>query len=159
MEGGKVDNDNKELQLEQVAERAIQNAEKLNLAPPIFELYAALLSMSLAIIMFLFPELLAGRGGFYGMMTSLLPQGGWAIGFFLGGVLSAVGMLFDKRALRIVSLFIMAILYGTLTAIYGMLLPNFGFILMLWITIFTVASMPLTKYTGIWNKPKGSKEK
>lgn len=149
--------DNKEMQLEQVAERAIQNAEKLNLAPPIFELYAALLSMSLAIIMFLFPNVLEGAGGFYHAMTGIMPQGGWALSFFTGGVVSGLGMLLNSSNGRILGLTVMAILYGILTVIYGTLLPNFGFILMLWITIFTTASIPLTKYTGI--KLKGDKRK
>lgn len=152
--------DNKEMQLEQVAERALQNAEKLNLAPPIFELYAALLSMSLAIMMFLLPNILEGAGGFYHMMVTVMPQGAWGLSFFFGGVLSSLGMLFGNKSLRILGLSIMSLLYGTLTVIYGMLLPNFGFILMLWITLFTIASIPLVRYTGIWNlNSKGEKQK
>lgn len=153
-------NTDKEMQLEQVAERAIKNAEKLNLAPPIFELYAAMLSMSLAMLMFLLPELLEARTtGFYGAMIMIMPQGGWAIAFFTGGVLSSMGMLFNKVWMRILSLVILSMLYGTLTVIYAFLLPNFGFILMLWITIFTIASIPLVKYTGIWNNnTKGEDE-
>lgn len=143
---------NKESQLEQVAERAIRNAQQLNLAPPIFELYAAMLSLSLAIVMFLMPNLLAGDGGFYRMMVVVLPQGGWALTFFIAGVSSALGMLLNKMWLRVCSLVLTAFLYGGLTLIYGLLLPNFGFILMLWITVFTIASIPLVKYTGIWNK-------
>lgn len=140
---------NKERELEEVAERALQKAEKLNLAPPIFELYAALLSMSLAIMMFLFPNVLSGEGGFYLIMVDIMPQGAWGISFFFGGVVSSLGMLFNKSPLRIAGLVAMTLLYGTLTAIYGYLLPNFGFVLMLWITIFTIASIPLTKFTGI----------
>lgn len=151
--------DNKEMRLEQVAERAIQNAEKLNLAPPIFELYAALLSMSLAIMMFLLPNLLKGEGGFYLMMVEIMPQGAWGITFFIAGVISSIGMLLGSKYCRIIGLVVLSILYGTLTYIYGMLLPNFGFLLMLWITIFTFASIPLVKYTGIWktNHIKGDK--
>lgn len=145
-------NINKEAQLEQVAERAIKNAQQLNLAPPIFELYAALLSLSLAIVMFLFPELLAGRGNFYGTMIHIIPQGGWAFAFFTGGIVCSLGMLLNSRPARITGLVILSVLFGVLTAIYATLLPNFGFVLMLWITIFTIASIPLVKYTGIWNK-------
>lgn len=148
--------DNKEMRLEQVAERAIQNAEKLNLAPPIFELYAALLSMSLAIMMFLLPNLLKGEGGFYLMMVEIMPQGAWGITFFIAGVISSIGMLLGSKYCRIIGLVVLSILYGTLTYIYGMLLPNFGFLLMLWITIFTFASIPLVKFTGIW-KPNHTK--
>lgn len=154
-----MDNDNKELQLEQVAERAIQNAQQLNLAPPIFELYAALLSMSLAMIMFLVPGLLEMEGGLYDYLSRIAPQGGWAFGFFLAGVTSSLGMLFNRIFVRVLGLLMLTLMFGAVTVIYGLLLPNFGFVLMLWITIFTIASMPLTKYTGIWNKPKGSKEK
>lgn len=149
--------DNKEMQLERLAEKVVKNAEKLTLAPPIFELYAAMLSMSLAIVMFLLPDIIEGAGGFYGYMTSVMPQGGWAASFFVGGVTSSVGMLTNMRLLRMAGLIMMALLYGALTTIYGALLPNFGFILMMWITIFTVASIPLTKFTGI--KLKGDKRK
>lgn len=143
--------DNKEVQLEQVAERAIRNAERLNLAPPIFELYAALVSMSLSVAMFMFPQLIEGAGGFFHNMEGIMSQGSWGIGFFIGGVVSAVGMLANSRFTRIAGLLVMSCLFGALTGIYASLLPNFGFILMLWITIFTVASIPLVRYTGIWN--------
>lgn len=143
---------NKELQLEQVAERAVKNAQQLNLAPPIFELYAALLSLSLAIIMFLMPNILEGQGGFYASMIFIMPQVGWAMTFFMGGILSSVGMLFDNKKARIFALCVLSLLFGILTVLYAILLPNFGFVLMVWITIFTIASIPLVKYTGIWNK-------
>ncbi|MCA1800061.1 MAG: hypothetical protein LC650_02060 [Actinobacteria bacterium] len=149
-----LDCNSKEEQLEQIAEKVINRAENITLAPPIFELYAALLSMSLAMVMFLFPELLELRTSFYAMMTAIMPQGGWAFGFFIGGVASALGMLFDSTWMRVWALLGMAFMYGTLAMIYGFLLPNFGFVFMIWITAFTVASIPLTKYTGIWNRKK-----
>lgn len=144
--------ENKEMQLEQVAERAIKNAQQLNLAPPIFELYAALLAMSLAVIMFLIPGLLEMEGGLYVYLDVIAPQEVWALSFFTAGVTTSLGMLCNKIAIRIIGLSMLTALFGTLTVIYGLLLPNFGFILMLWITIFTIASIPLTRYTGIWNK-------
>lgn len=144
---------NKELQLEQAAERAVKNAQQLNLAPPIFELYAAMLSMSLAIIMFLIPGLVdGGNSSFYKIMLLIMPQIGWAMCFFAGGIIGALGMLINRSYLRILSLSILSGMFGILTVIYATLMPNFGFILMMWITIFTIASIPLVKYTGIWNK-------
>lgn len=149
---------NKELQLEQVASRALRNAAKLNLAPPIFELYASLLAISLAIVMFLVPGLLELDYVIYGVLVSIMPQGGWGIAFFIAGTLSAIGMLINQNWLRILALMGLSALYGFLTTVYGFTLPNFGFILMLWLTVFTVASIPLVKYTGIWNvKSKGEK--
>lgn len=145
----------KEQQLDDIVNKAITKAEQITLAPPIFELYAALLSMSLAVLMFLVPELLAGRFIFYDYMTMIFPQVYWAIGFFIGGVVSAVGMLLNRRPCRIIGLIVMAVLYGMLTGIYAIMLPNFGFILMLWITVFTIASIPLTRFTGIWKPKKG----
>lgn len=144
--------DNKEMQLEQVAERAIRNAQQLNLAPPIFELFAALLALSFSILMFLFPGILDGNGGFYSLMTTVMGQTKWALSFFVAGITGALGMLVNKIWIRVAGLMLLSLIYGVLTVFYATLLPNFGFVLMLWITIFTVASIPLVKYTGIWNK-------
>lgn len=144
--------DNKEMQLEQVAERAIRNAQQLNLAPPIFELFAALLALSFSILMFLFPDILDGKGGFYSLMTTLMGQTKWALSFFVAGITGSIGMLANKTWIRVAGLMLLSLIFGILTVFYATLLPNFGFLLMLWITIFTVASIPLVKYTGIWNK-------
>lgn len=152
-----MDNKSKEIQLEIVADRAIKQMQ-LNLAPPIFELYAALLAMSLAILMFLVPELLEGDTGVYAVMTGIMPQEFWAMMFFVLGVSSAIGMLFNHVITRVIVLSAMSFAYGSVTVIYGMYMPNFGFILMLWLTIFTFASIPLVKYTGIWTTKHGKEE-
>lgn len=147
----------KERQLEQAAERVLRHAQ-LNLAPPIFELYAALLSMTLAIALFLVPGLLQQNQEIYTYMTALMPQGAWAISFFVSGILSAIGMLFNKTVLRIVALGGEAILFAIVSVIYALLFPNFGTFTMIWLTVFTIASIPLVKYTGIWNNKKGKGE-
>lgn len=148
----------KEMQLEQVAEKAIQNAKQLKLAPPIFELYASLVALSLAIIMFLVPGLLEMEGSLYIYLSALATQEVWAGAFFTAGMLSALGMLFSRVWVRIVALVMLTLLYGTITVFYGLILPNFGFVVMVWVTVFTAASMPLVKYTGIWNNIQGRNE-
>lgn len=145
----------KEMQLEQVAEKALQNARQLKLAPPIFELYASLVALSLAMIMFLVPGLLEMEGSLYIYLSALATQEVWAGAFFTAGMLSALGMLFSRVWVRIVALVMLTLLYGTITVFYGLILPNFGFIVMVWVTVFTIASMPLVKYTGIWNNIQG----
>lgn len=141
----------KERQLEQAADRVLRHAQ-LNLAPPIFELYASLLAMTLAIALFLIPGLLQQNQEIYSYMTAVMPQGAWAFSFFLAGILNACGMLFSIVPLRIIALSAETLLFGIVTVIYALLFPNFGTFTMLWLTIFTAASIPLVKFTGIWNK-------
>lgn len=137
----------KELQLEQVS-KAIEN-HKVSKAPPIFELYAALIAMSIATIMFLVPGILSQASEIYGYMKIVAPQGGWAVMFLVSGLVSAIGMLADKGFLRVLGLLFMSIMYSVLTVVYTMVLPNFGVVLMLWLTVFTIVSIPIVKYTGL----------
>lgn len=139
--------DHREKQLEQVV-NSLKEFEPPK-APPVFELFAALLAISLGIMLLLIPDALNQASSFWVLMSKTMPYGGWVCVLFLGGVMSALGMLLDNNLLRIVGLVILAMVYGLLAAFYIVNFPNFGGVLMFWIAVFTVSSIPLIKYTGI----------
>jgi len=150
--------DKKELQLEQIAQEA-QRVE-ITPAPPIFELYASLIAMSLSALMFLFPGILDSNTELYELMLGALPTHGWALSFMISGLTGAIGILANSKALRILALCALTLLFGTVTAMYGLAFPNFGIVFMTWLTVFTVASIPLVRFTGLnlgkRHKKKGS---
>lgn len=147
----------KEKQLEQVANRALR-VQQMKIAPPIFELYAALVAISVACMFFLLPTVLSGKNGFDAMVLAILPQWGWAIVFFVGGVTSATGILINSDAIRIIALILLSMIYGTFTVLYGFAFPNFGIILIGWLTIFTIASIPIVRFTGLRTKKEKGNE-
>lgn len=138
---------NKDVQLEQV----IKSMEEFEMtkAPPIFELYAALVAISLSILLFLSPSVFVQDSMFYNLMQTVLPQSGWGIVFFFVGIMAALGMLFDLQVVRIISLVLMTAAFGIVTAFYIAIFPNLAGILMFWLTIFTASSIPMVKYTGL----------
>ena len=138
---------NKEQQLEAVVEQ-IKSFEPQK-APPIFELYASLVAISISILLFLLPGVFKQDSLFYELMRAVLPQGGWAISFCMAGILSAVGMLIDNSSIRIVALCFMTALFGVAAAFYIITFPNVAGILMFWLAIFCAASIPMVKFTGI----------
>lgn len=144
---------NKEQQLEQVV-NSIKEF-KVPKSPPVFEMFAALVAISIAVLLLLLPGVFEqNQTLFYRLMRAVLPQTGWAIAFFAGGVGSAVGMLLDRAALRIAALLVMTVLFGVVAAFYIATFPNLAGILMFWTTIFSGASVPLVKYSSIRAKVK-----
>lgn len=144
---------NKEQQLEQIVE-SVRSFE-VPKAPPVFELYASLVAISISILLLLLPGVFEQNDStFYVLMRTVLPQIGWAALFFVGGVMAALGMLFDGKAVRIISLLLLTVSFGVVASFYIVTFPNLSGLLMSWLTIFTAASIPMVKYTGIrsWNK-------
>lgn len=139
---------NKEQELEQVA-NAIRRFD-VPKAPPVFELYVSLVGISISILLFLLPGVFVQTDApFYVLMRSVLPQGGWGAAFFLGGVLSAVGMLLDNHFVRVVALVFLTATFGIVAAFYVATFPNLAGILMFWTTVFAAASIPLVRHTGV----------
>lgn len=139
--------DIREIQLEQVADK-IKEFE-VSKAPPVFELYAALVAISLSAMLFLLEGALSGNHLFHALMNALMPQYGWAFFLLMGGIISAVGMLLDSQIIRVIGLLVLLAAYGTVAAFYIVSFPNLGGVLMFWLATFTAASIPMVKYTGI----------
>src|SRR5699024_11950823 len=68
--------DNKEKELEQLVEK-VKNESDLRF-PPIFEMYATLFSLSVSILMFIFPNMLQPDTNLYTWMLKIMPQFMWA---------------------------------------------------------------------------------
>lgn len=138
---------NKEVQLEQVA-KAIESF-RITKSPPIFELYSALVAMSISVLLLMLPGVFLQENYFYVLMRTVMPQVWWAVVFMVAGIASALGMLLDKMFIRITALLALVVTYGITASFYIVTFPNLAGVLMFWITIFTAASIPMVKYTGL----------
>ena len=138
---------NNDQQLEHLS-NAIQNY-KVSKAPPIFELFASLVAMSISILLFTLAGVFQQEATFYILMRTMMPQIGWATVFLVAGFSSGLGMILDKKIIRIVSLVALLILFGILAVFYLITFPNLAGILMFWISIFTGLSIPMVRYTGL----------
>lgn len=138
---------NNDQQLEHLS-NTIQNY-KVSKAPPIFELFASLVAMSISILLFTLAGVFQQEATFYILMRTVMPQIGWATAFLVVGFSSGLGMILDKKTIRIVSLAALLILFGIVAVFYLITFPNLAGILMFWISIFTGLSIPLVRYTGL----------
>lgn len=138
---------NNDQQLEQLS-NAIQNY-KVSKAPPIFELFASLVAMSISILLFSLAGVFKQEATFYILMRTVMPQIGWATVFLIAGFSSGLGMILDKKTIRIVSLAVLLILFGIVAVFYLITFPNLAGILMFWISVFTGLSIPMVRYTGL----------
>lgn len=141
---------NKEQQLEQVASAITEYQESK--APPIFELFAAIVAMSISTLLFVLVGVFEQDATFYKLMRTVLPQTGWAVTYFVAGMMSTVALLIDSVVLRVVALTLMVAAFGITAAFYIVTFPNLSGILMFWITVFTAVSIPMVKYTGLRHK-------
>lgn len=150
----------KQQQLEEQLELIAKKTESYEIpqAPPLFELYTALVALTLAVLMFLVPEVLVGETSLTTRMEALMPIHGWGIGFMLAGIVGAVGILTNSKSLRYLGLALKTILFGAITVFYYQTIPNFGFVIMSWFTIFCLVAMPFIKYSGLSYKRKRHQE-
>lgn len=138
---------NTEQQLEQVTD-AIRTYS-LKKAPPIFEIFSAIVAMSMSVLLFSLPGVMEQDMTFYRLMLAVLPQYGWAIAYFSGGIVATIGLLFDSVSIRITALCFLVVAFGITAAFYIVTFPNLAGVLMFWITIFSAVSVPMVKYTGL----------
>ena len=139
--------DNKEKELEQLVEK-VKNESDLRF-PPIFEMYATLFSLSVSILMFIFPNMLQPDTNLYTWMLKIMPQFMWAFSFFGAGMVKAIGLLLDNVALRVLGLVMSAVLYLVFTVCYAINFPTIGAVSFACMTVFTVISINIVKHTGI----------
>lgn len=138
---------NKEQRLKEIANALEEHS--YTKAPPIFELFAAIVAMSISTLLFVLVGVFEQDATFYELMRMVMPQTGWAATYFVVGIVAAAGLIFDKKTVRIISLGAMAATFGLTTVFYLMTFPNLSGILMFWITIFTIISIPMVKFTGL----------
>lgn len=137
----------REQELDQLVEK-VKNENSIRF-PPIFEMYATLFSISVSILMFIFPDMLQPDTNLYTWMLKIMPQFMWAFCFFGAGMVKAVGLLVDNAALRILGLVMSAILYLVFTVCYALSFPTIGSVTFACMTVFTAISINIVKHTGI----------
>lgn len=124
--------------------------------PPIFELYTTVFSILMAIMMFLYPEMLNdGRMNAvkaYSNMMHVMSQPIWAMAFFGACMLKAIGLLLDSVWMRVSGLIASGLLYIALGVCFSIVFPNIGAITFSCMAIFTLISVPLVKHTTIRHK-------
>lgn len=150
----------KERQLEEQLEAIARKTEEFEIpqSPPLFELYTVLVSLSFAVLMFLAPDLLIGQSSMTDEMMKIMPVHGWGIALMLAGIVGAVGILTNSRPFRYLGLSLKTVIFGTVTVLYYQTLPNFGFVILTWFTLFCVIAIPFVKYSGLSYKKRKKDE-
>lgn len=145
----------KERELEELVNQV--EADNVFSMPPLFELYATLFSILIAIIFFIYPTMLVESEGAYSIMLAIMPQTGWALSFFTACMLKAIGLIIDNNAMRIIGLLVSSVLYVALSVCYGFFFPSIGGTAFACMAIFTILSIPIVKYTTIRHKKEDGK--
>jgi hypothetical protein len=136
---------------EQELEQLVKEVESVNITvPPLFELFATMFSILVAIMLFAYPNMIyTYPARLYDNMMTIMPQSWWAISFFGASMLKAAGLLIGKNVLRIVGLLASVALYITLAICYALDFPSIGSITFSCMAIFTIISIPFVKHTSI----------
>lgn len=140
----------KERELEELVNQV--ETENVFSLPPLYELYATLFSILIAIIFFIYPTMLVESEGAYSIMLVVMPQTGWALSFFTACMLKAIGLIIDNNIMRVAGLVVSSALYITLSICYGFYFPSIGGTAFACMAIFTLFSIPIVKYTTIRHK-------
>lgn len=144
--------DGNEVQLERVAAKA--ESFEVPQTLPMFELMAAMMSMGMAMILFVIPAYLENNYALHSFTVFMMPQWAWASIFLVAGITSAVGLLTRRKRLRQVGLYLMALVFALLSFFYLMEVPtgSVGGMMFGLMAIFAIASTFLVKYTGLGTK-------
>lgn len=141
----------KENRLEEISNK-INNYEATK-HPPVFEMYVTLFSILMAVMLFLFPDMLQpsrdGITNVYWLLLIIMPQYMWALLFFIVGITKSVGLLLDNNVVRVTGLTISVIMYAVFSAMYIINFPTIGTVVFVSMTIFTLFSISAVKHTGI----------
>lgn len=139
--------ESEEQKLDDIAQR-IEN-ENLAVFPPVFEMYATLFSILVAVIMFIFPSMLHSEDDLYKWMLAIMPQYMWAFSFFIVGILKAVGLMIDNNHMRVIGLVGSSFLYAMMTVCYAIDFPSVGTVMFACMTVFAVFSISIVKHTSL----------
>lgn len=140
--------DSKERQLEEISEKV--NNYKPSKHPPIYEMFVTMISITLSIMLFLFPDMLSTEySSLYTILLVIMPQWGWAFTFFIAGMVKAIGMLIDNKYLRIGGLVMSSLIYAVFSISYTVMFPTIGSVVFTAIMVFCLISIPDVKRTGL----------
>ena len=139
-----------DIRLEQIAAQAEEFEVPQSI--PVFEIFSSITAIALAILLFLVPGFLAHDPSLFHLMESVMGQPGWAVALMVGGVIGAVGNLVNSISMRITSLFILAAVYGSISACYIVEYPNLGSVVMPGMAVFCMITVPIVKFTALGKK-------
>lgn len=149
--------DKNDMKLEQVAAQA----ESFDIPQPfpVFEIFVALVALGISMILFMFPEFMESDYALYHLMNTVLPQYGWGIAFTVSGIVGGLGLLLHSNWMRIFGLLASSVVYGGMAVCYLMEFPSIGAVVMTGMTLFSLLSVPIVKYTGLGSVKKSWERK
>ena len=149
--------DKNDVKLEQVAAQA----ENFDIPQPfpVFEIFVAMVALGISMILFMFTDFMETDYALYHLMNTVLPQYGWGISFAVGGIVSGMGLLLHTNWLRIFGLVMLAGVYGVMAVCYIMEFPTIGAVVMTGMTLFSLLSIPIVKFTGLGGSMKKAWER
>ena len=140
----------KEVTVEEVKEWVKELKEQRQV--PIFEWFVSMFSVSMAILLFTFPDMLQYNGNnvtnLYDIMLSIMSQPYWAFTFLVASMAKSIGLLLKNDVLRIVGLSFSVVIYIVMTVCYTINFPTIGSVTFAWMALFSVISIFMVKHTG-----------
>lgn len=113
---------------------------------PLFELLISLFSLYMAALLFWFPDLLANGGPAYDKVENMAGAQKWAFIFFAAGIIKVIGIMMNKKWVRIVGLLMSVVIYSILTIAFSFSFPNFTVGIFGLLTFFSLVQIFYTDY-------------
>lgn len=148
-----------EKELEELVKEVEYKSEEVYNHPPLFELFVTMFSITMAVLLFMFPTMLYEPFPLklYDSMTWVMPQSTWAFVFLIACIVKAVGLLFGLNKLRIIGLVISAVIYSSIAVFHALDFPSFGTVVFTYMTLFSLISIPTVSYTSIKQRKDNDK--
>src|SRR5699024_2952595 len=148
-----------EKELEELVKEVEYKSEEVYNHPPLFELFVTMFSITMAVLLFVFPTMLYEPFPLklYDSMTWVMPQSMWAFVFLIACIIKAVGLLFGLNKLRIIGLVISAVIYSSIAVFHALDFPSFGTVVFTYMTLFSLISIPTVSYTSIKQRKDNDK--
>lgn len=117
---------------------------------PYYETFVTLISLSIAVLLFLSPNLMINSNGhMYDWLLKLMPQYMWAFSFFGAGILKSIGLVLDNRLLRYIGLIMSTLIYLAFTVCFSINFPSISAIVYAWIAVYSAVSLDSVKHTAL----------
>lgn len=116
---------------------------------PLHELFLTTFSLSITILLFMYPELFTKNVAAYKVMTGAASQYVWAIAFLSAGVTKGIGLMGNYKLLRKIGLFMSTVLYASMSLAYASDFPSVTAILYALMAVFAIVAMFQVRITNI----------
>ena len=117
---------------------------------PIMEIMTAFYFLYLAVVMFLFPELIGSdKSAFYENIAAILPPATWGFLVFFIGLTMAIGLYTNRSAVRTFGLLLAATVYLVFALAFARSFPNFSTGLYLLLMLAALSAIATVKRTEL----------